>query len=304
VPDPDPKLSPPDPPDPSVEAWAFTVPETIEDEVTGLVWSLGCTGITIEKAPSEAVRLVCFFADPDLPEAGLRGLALRFSTIVRRIQVPNPDWVQRFRETFVAFDAPPFLVVPEWVDETEGAEPAASSPPPSGRGRFRIRVDPGRAFGTGIHESTKLCLRTLGTIAVRLPPSPRTLDLGCGTGILGIGAIKLVTASVVACDHDPLAAASAGKHAALNNVRLDILLMDGCRGLAPERFDLVFANLMAPFLISRAAEISAVGAPGCRYILAGLLRDEESAVRAAWPRDWPVAAAYQGDWACLLYERP
>jgi ribosomal protein L11 methylase PrmA len=66
----------------------------------------------------------------------------------------------------------------------------------------------------------------------------------------------------------------------------------------------VLANLMAPFLIERVAEITAMGAPGCRYILAGLLREEETAVRGAWPSDWRVTATYLGEWASLLYERP
>ncbi len=299
--DPDPKSSPPGP---SVEAWVLTVPEAIEDEVTGLVWSLGCTGITIEKAPAEAVRLVCFFADPQYPERGMRDLALRFSTVARRIQVPNPDWVQRFRETFVAFDAPPFQIVPEWLDEPARAQIYPAGGTAASQAPLSIRVDPGRAFGTGTHESTRLCLQTLGSIATRLPPSPRTLDLGCGTGILGIAAIKLLGAHVVAFDCDPLATASARRHAGLNDVRLEVALMDGCRGLRLGRFDLVFANLMAPFLISRAGEIAAVGSPRCRYILAGLLREEEASVRAAWPRGWTAATTYMGEWASLLYERP
>ena len=66
----------------------------------------------------------------------------------------------------------------------------------------------------------------------------------------------------------------------------------------------MLANLMAPFLISRAAEITAVGAPGCRFILAGLLREEELAVKSAWPQAWKVSSSYQGEWASLLYERP
>jgi ribosomal protein L11 methyltransferase len=186
--------------------------------------------------------------------------------------------------------------VPEWVDE-----PADQN---GGDTNIRIRVDPGRAFGTGTHESTKLCLQSLGALAPSLPKPPRTLDLGCGTGILGIAAVKRLGATVVACDYDPLATSSARKHADMNDVRLEVVLTDGCRSLLPGRFDLVFANLMAPFLISRVAEITAVGAPGCRFVLAGLLGVEEAEVRAAWPPHWKVTSSYQGDWASLRYERP
>ncbi len=292
---PDPSSEPP-PPEASITAWALTVPEAMEDEASGLVWTAGCAGVTVERASAGSLRLVCFYDDPEAQAEEIRGVALSLGVTATRIRVPNPDWVQKFKETFVTFDVSPFRIVPEWTLE----------PPSAGRNRspFTIRVDPGRAFGTGAHESTQLCLQALGALPPAVGNAPRTLDLGCGTGILGIAAIRLMEARVVACDCDPLATEVARKHARLNKVRLDILQMDGCRGLLPKQFDLVLANLMAPFLFSRAAEIGAVGAPGCRFILAGLLREEEATVRAAWPQDWKVSSSYQGQWASLLYERP
>jgi ribosomal protein L11 methyltransferase len=282
-------------PEASVTAWALLVPQALEDEASGLVWTAGCRGVTIESASPATLRLVCFYDDAEAQAEAVQEAARALGTVALRVLVPNPDWVQKFKETFVAFDVPPFRIVPEWVHE----------PRPSGdRGPFIIRVDPGRAFGTGAHESTRLCLQTLGAIAPSLGEAPRTLDLGCGTGILAIGAIRSANARVVACDHDPLAAAATRMHARLNDVQFDILLADGGRGLRPGFFDLVLANLMAPFLISRAAEIAAMGARRCRFILAGLLREEETAVRAAWPSDWKVSSAYRGEWASLLYERP
>lgn len=284
------------PPEASVTAWALTVPEAMEDDASGLVWTAGCTGVTIEKAGADLIRLVCFYDDPESHAEEIQHVAAQLGATAERIQVPNPDWVQKFKETFVTFDVPPFRIVPDWVKE----------PPAAGHEKSPhiIRVDPGRAFGTGAHESTRLCLQTLGTLGPALGHEPRTLDLGCGTGILGIAAIRIANAKVTACDFDPLAIAVARKHARLNQVRLRLLQMDGCRSLRPSQFDLVLANLMAPFLISRVDEITAVGAPRCRYILAGLLREEEAAVKAAWPRDWKVTSSYQGEWASLLYERP
>lgn len=284
------------PPEASVTAWALTVPELMEDEASGMVWTAGCTGVTIEKAGAATIRLVCFYDDPESHAGEIQDVASQLGTTAARILVPNPDWVQKFKEAFITFDVPPFRIVPEWVRE----------PPAAGRERspFIIRVDPGRAFGTGAHESTRLCLQTLGTIAPALGRAPRTLDLGCGTGILGIAAVRIANAKVTAGDFDPIAIAVARKHARLNHIGLRLLRIDGCRSLRPESFDLVLANLMAPFLISRADEITAVGAPGCRYILAGLLREEEDAVKAAWPRDWKVSSTHQGEWASLLYERP
>jgi ribosomal protein L11 methyltransferase len=109
---------------------------------------------------------------------------------------------------------------------------------------------------------------------------------------------------VIGTDFDPLATSVASKHARMNGVVFPLLQTDGCRGIARGRFDLVLANLMAPLLIARMKEITEAGASGCRYILAGLLREEEAAVRAAWPRDWAVEATHQGEWASLLYTRP
>jgi len=268
----------------------------MEDEASGLMWTPGCTGVTIEKAAENAIRLVCFYDDAEAHAEEVQSVAGVLGTTALRIQVPNPDWVQKFKETFITFDVPPFRIVPEWVVD----------PPTALRERSPVilRVDPGRAFGTGAHESTRLCLETLGAIAPVLGKQPRTLDLGCGSGILGIAAIRLVNARVTACDYDPLAIAVAHKHARLNDVKLRLLQMDGCRSLRPGQFDLVLANLMAPFLIDRVAEITAMGALGCRFILAGLLREEEAAVRTSWPSDWKVTASYRGDWASLLYERP
>ncbi len=283
-------------PEASITAWALTVPGAMEDEASGLVWTAGCVGVTIEKAGEEAIRLVCFYDDPEAHAEEIQGAAAQLGTTATRIQVPNPDWVQKFKETFITFDVPPFRIVPDWVKE----------PPVAGRERSPhiIRVDPGRAFGTGAHESTRLCLQTLGTLAPSLGQGPRTLDLGCGTGILGIAAMRIANAKVTACDVDPLAIAVARKHARLNRVNLKLLQTDGCRSLGAARFHLVLANLMAPFLISRVDEITAVGAPRCRYILAGLLREEEDAVKAAWPRDWKVSSTYLGEWVSLLYEQP
>jgi ribosomal protein L11 methyltransferase len=283
-------------PEATVTAWALSVPEAMEDEASGLVWTAGCVGVTIEKGATDLIRLVCFYDDPAAHAGEIARVAARLGTTAARIQVPNPDWVQKFKETFITFDVPPFRIVPEWV----------ADPPAAGRERapFIIRVDPGRAFGTGAHESTRLCLQTLGVLAPVLPKGPRTLDLGCGTGILGIAAIRATAARVIACDFDPLALAVARKHARLNQVSLNLLQMDGGRSLRPARFDLVLANLMAPFLISRVEEIKAAGAPGCRYVLAGLLREEEAAVKGAWPDDWKVSSTCEGEWASLLYERP
>ena len=284
------------PPVADVTAWALTVAETLEDEASGAVWIDGCTGVTIEKAGPDRIRLICFFDDAERAAEGIQDVAASLGSRAERIQVPNPDWVQKFKETFVTFDVPPFRIVPDW--ETKAPDALRERAP------FDIRVDPGRAFGTGAHESTRLCLETLGRLRGAFDRPPLTLDAGCGTGILGIAAIRAFGANVIGVDNDPLATSVAAKHARMNGVDLRLAQTDLCRGIARGHFDLVLANLMAPLLIARMEELTAAGAPGCRYVLAGLLREEEASVRAAWPRDWRVAATHQGEWSSLLYERP
>jgi ribosomal protein L11 methyltransferase len=279
-----------------VDAWALSVPEASEDEASGLVWMAGCAGITVERAGRGLVRLVCFFDDDGSAATEMENIARDIGGVVARIQVQNPDWVQKFKETFVTFDVPPFRIVPQWVKDVPDAARDVSP--------FDLRVDPGRAFGTGAHESTRLCLQTIGALRGFFKTPPRGLDLGCGTGLLGIAAIKALDAKVVATDVDPLAVEVAEKHRRMNDVSMELLLTDGCRGLRERSFDLVLANLIAPFHIGRIHEVTAMGAPGCRYVLAGLLTEEEASVRAAWPSQWKVTATRLGEWTSLLYEQP
>ena len=144
--------------------------------------------------------------------------------------MPEVDWVARFREGFRPFRVGRFEIVPCW----ETAGPAAE----------RLIVDPGRAFGTGTHETTKLCLEALESLADRRPLG-RTLDLGAGTALLAVAARRLGAGPVVASDIDPEATAASQHHAALNGERLHVVRADGACGFRTRAFDLVLANLMA-----------------------------------------------------------
>ena len=260
----------------------MTVPAGDEDAATAVLWENGTSGIEIRPAGEDDVALLAYFPDAaGLEPALAAALAPMRRARLQRAEVPPVDWVARFREGFRTFHAAGFVVTPPW--EVSGS-------PPSSEGR--LIVDPGRAFGTGTHESTRLCLALLRERAGRAPLG-RVLDLGTGTGILGATAVTAV-------DLDPEAVGSARHHARLNGVELHIVRADLASALRPDAFDLVLANIVAPLLVERRHEILALGAPA--IMLSGLLAIEAEAVRAAYEHAGRVEVRQDGEWAALLVE--
>ncbi|MFK7915090.1 MAG: 50S ribosomal protein L11 methyltransferase [Pseudomonadales bacterium] len=181
-----------------------------------------------------------------------------------------------------------------------------------------VRLDPGMAFGTGSHPTTRLCLTALAEAA---PLSGPMLDYGCGSGVLAIAALQLGSASGVAVDYDPQALLATSDNATYNGVRCDTAgpsdptaataTQDQESGALhiclPEqfddtqRFDLVVANILANPLIELAPRLQRVLRPGGRLILAGLLTDQADSVRAAYEHiEFASTPALIDDqWQCL-----
>jgi ribosomal protein L11 methyltransferase len=258
-----------------------------EDEAAALLWERGTAGIEVRPlAPGPLVELLAYFEQP--PDASELSAALPGAR-VSTASVPEVDWVARFREGFRSFRVGRFVVAPRWDPGPPDAD--------------RLVVDPGRAFGTGTHETTRLCLTALEQLATARPLG-RTLDLGSGTGLLAVAAERLGARTVVAADLDPEAAGSSRLHAQLNGARLLVVRADGATAFRGGSFDLVLANLMALFLIDRAAEVRGAVAAGGALVMSGLLLEDAAAVRAAYaatcgePRQLEL-----GEWAALVYER-
>lgn len=201
---------------------------------------------------------------------------------VRRIA--DEDWLETWKEGFVPLRIGSFVVKPSWV----------RSPPTEG---LELLIDPGMAFGTGLHPTTRQCLELLGELDL----AGRTvLDVGTGSGILAFGAKKLGASRVVGLDVDPLALRAAHEGAWLN--ALDVELRQWSAADDPGEFDLVLANLVAPVLVAIAADLRRRTRDGGRLICAGIVADQEAAVRDALQAvGLSVSVRRQdGDWVALV----
>jgi ribosomal protein L11 methyltransferase len=174
-------------------------------------------------------------------------------------------------------------------------------PAPRGGELVDVVIDPGQAFGTGAHATTRLCLELL----LSLEPGGALVDLGCGSGVLAIAAAKLGWAPVLGVDHDPLALEATRDNARVNGVEVAVrrydLLRDGAAPAAPT----VLANLLGP-LLRRLAAVGFEGAPPRALIAGGLLVSEAGDVAAAFTRRGQLERTRRadGDWAALLFTAP
>jgi len=263
-----------------------------EDAVVTALWQLGTTGVHVQADPAGGVVLVAYFPGRPGLAADLRSsLAACGVTHLEPASIPGVDWVARFREGFRAFDIGGFRIVPAWDPATDGLA--------TGR---TLRILPARAFGTGTHETTRLCLTALQEAAARRPLG-RVADVGAGTGILAVAAALLGAPAVTALDIDPEAIESAGLHARMNAVDVQLVRGDGGRPLAPGRFDVILANLTAPLLLEKRDEIAGLLAAPATLVLAGFLREDADRIALAYAGLGAATVSVDGEWAALVIER-
>ena len=174
----------------------------------------------------------------------------------------DQDWVRLTQSQFAPVEVTPdFWIVPTWHE-------------PPAQARQIIRLDPGLAFGTGTHPTTRMCLRWVATH----PAHSRVLDYGCGSGILAIGAAKYGAQDVVAVDIDEAAVQSTNLNAEANAVQLRAGLPDKAQG----KFDLVLANILATPLKVLAPLLCAHVTVGGSLVLAGILARQEDELKEAY----------------------
>jgi ribosomal protein L11 methyltransferase len=171
--------------------------------------------------------------------------------------------------------------------------------PPADPNAVVVRLDPGLAFGTGTHPTTALCLQILDS----LPVAGRSvIDYGCGSGILGVAALKLGAAHVCAVDLDPQALLATRDNAIRNGVSSSIDVQGIEVGLRPAYC--VMANILAGPLIELAPTLTAACEPGGHLLLSGLLKTQAYEVKAAYGRALDrVQVVERDDWCCIYARR-
>jgi ribosomal protein L11 methyltransferase len=271
---------------------ALLVPEQLVEPVSdALMGELDALSISVEDADVDTDAERALFGEPGLPppKPGWERstLSALFATElqatdaaalllaqdwtgdvqVRSLEpVPDEDWVRVTQSQFAPVEiTPSFWIVPTWHE------------PPSAATKL-IRLDPGLAFGTGTHPTTRMCLRW---IARHAQPWARVLDYGCGSGILAIGAALHGAQQIDAVDIDPAAVEATRANAHANGVTLSAASPDAAQG----RYPLVLANILATPLKLLAPLLAGHVAPGGTLVLAGILErqaDELTAAYAPW----------------------
>lgn len=180
-------------------------------------------------------------------------------------------------------------------------DPALDPGGPAGAPGVDVVIDPGRAFGSGSHASTRLALGAL--VAAEPTRRSRVVDVGCGSGALALSALALGARDVVAVDTDPAARAATRANATHARLPGRLRITRAIGELDPPA-DLVMANILAPVLIALAPDIERLLAPGGVVVLTGFLAEQRDQVRAAYAGLVPVAEAAEDEWVALTLARP
>lgn len=266
-------------------------PEERVEVLSDALDALDALSVSVEDADAQTDAERALFGEPGLPppkegwqrsrllvlfpdEAGAKEAAALLQaqeffagcSVLGVVPVPDQDWVRLTQSQFAPVEiTPDFWIVPTWHE-------------PPAQARQVIRLDPGLAFGTGTHPTTRMCLRW---VARHGTAGQRVLDYGCGSGILAIGAAKFGAREIDAVDIDPAAVASTAANAEANQVQLSTGLPD----LAQGGYTTVLANILATPLKVLAPLLCGHVAPGGSLVLAGILErqaDELKQAYSAW----------------------
>lgn len=204
--------------------------------------------------------------------------------------VQQEDWQNAWKKYYHAMDIGSRLaIVPGWESyDTD---------------RIRITMDPGLAFGTGTHETTALCLELLDSL---VQGGERVLDVGTGSGILAIAALKLGAREADGVDIDPMCVRTAGENAERNGVDGHFRVLVGdLSDKAEGVYDIITANIVAAAILSLAPAVPALMAPGAKFICSGIIDERKGEVLAGLQASGlrPVEIKEKRGWVCILCEK-
>ena len=299
-----------------------------EDIVSSMLADLGIEGVQIEdKIPltqqdkeqmfvdilpdipeDDGVAYLTFYLDPDL-DAGtilaqvreemeqMRAYVDVGDATIEESETEDVDWVNNWKQYFHQFYIDDILVIPSWEDvKAEDSD------------KLVIHIDPGTAFGTGMHETTQLCIRALRKYVKN---GDLVLDVGCGSGILGMLALKFGAGHSIGTDLDPCALDATHENMEVNGIAKDqyeVMIgniiddKDVQDAVGYEKYDIVLANILADVLEPLTPVIVHQMIPGAVYITSGIIEDKETvvteAVKAAGLEVLEVN--HQGEWVSVI----
>ena len=212
-------------------------------------------------------------------------------------QVDSEDWENNWKAYFKPFTVNDILICPTWQEDAQEPE-----------GRAKVVIDPGMAFGTGTHETTRLCLKA---VSENLKEGDEFYDLGCGSGILGIAAYKLGAGTVTEVDIDANAVKIAKENFAVNGISRNVNFLTGDLvknkelqdKLSGNKADLVCANIMAQVLAMMMPSLASYLKEGGILVMSGILNTKEQLVKDALDKTQNLKymkTEYDGQW-CAVY---
>ena len=257
--------------------------------------------------PDDGSAYLTFYLDEDADADGVirrveeELASLRqFSDIgpctIERSETEDKDWINNWKQYFHSFSVDEFRVIPSW-----------EKPGPEDAGKRILHIDPGTAFGTGMHETTQLCMRQLKKYVTK---GCEVLDVGTGSGILGIVALMLGAGHVFGTDLDPCAMDAVKENLQANDIApgdmqavignlIDDPAMQELAGY--EKYDIVTANILAPVLIELTPHATPCLKEGGIYITSGILEGKEAGVVDACEKAGltVVEVTRQGEWVSV-----
>ena len=240
-------------------------------------------------------RIKFYLSDDEDGKAILNSVANFLGEMPETAFVEDSDWENNWKEYYKPIEVGnKLVVVPEWEQVPDN-------------GRLPLKLDPGLIFGTGSHATTKMCLAALEDVAA---PGKTVLDLGCGSGILGIGAIILGCDRCAGCDIDPKAPEVALSNAMLNDITAeqfdiragDVLTDKGMRKALGAGYDIVTANIVSDVIIPLSGFVKEFLKEGGTFIASGIIEGRQDEVRAAIEKNgFTVIKHYnEDDWHCYV----
>ena len=219
---------------------------------------------------------------------------------IEESQTEDVDWVNNWKQYFHQFYVDDILIIPSWENVK-----------PEDEGKLVIHIDPGTAFGTGMHETTQLCIRQLRKYVT---PQTKILDVGCGSGILGMLALKFGAAYSVGTDLDPCAITATHENMEVNQIsddQYEVMIGNIINDKAVqdkvgyESYDIVVANILAEVLVELTPVIVNQLKPGGIYITSGIIDDKEQTVVECVQKAGleVLEVTYQGEWVSVTAKK-